>query len=86
MNWETILALLVGGTGIGGWISSILTRQSQKESNEVDLLDRAYKEITRLDKIIDKLKLIISNLETKVKELEEMVSNYEKQLKERNEK
>lgn len=102
MNWETILALLIGGTGIGGWISSILTRKSQKENNEVDLLDRAYTEINRLDDIIKELKeelksergdkrelkRIIKKLETKVKELLSEIDEYEKQLEEneRNEK
>lgn len=97
MNWETILALLIGGSGLGGWISSILSRRSQKESNDIDLLDRAYTEITRLDEIIDELKKelrnergdkrelkrIIDKLETKVQELKNEIDEYERQLDER---
>lgn len=49
------MALAIGSGGIGALVSAFFTRKSQKESTEIDLLDRAYKEISRLDKKIDEL-------------------------------
>lgn len=55
MNLESILLLFIGGGGVGALVSAFFTRKSQKESTEIDLLDRAYKEINRLDMKIDEL-------------------------------
>lgn len=55
MSVETVLALFIGGGGIGALVSAFFTRKSQRESTEIDLLDRAYKEISRLDMIIEEL-------------------------------
>lgn len=47
-----LLVVGTGGIGIGGIISAWLT---SKGKHKVDLLDRAYKEIGRLDEIIKDL-------------------------------
>ncbi len=49
MSLEAVLALLIGGGGLGAFITAWLTRLSDKDAHELQLLDRAYKEIERLD-------------------------------------
>lgn len=57
MGLQELLIVLIGGGGIGAIIAAIMTRQTAKDKNKIDLLDRAFKEIERL--------------ETKLKEAEE---------------
>lgn len=73
MNAETIIALIVGSGGFGALISAILTRKSKKESTEIDLLDRAYKEINRLDIVIDKLEEELSKEREDNRELRKII-------------
>jgi len=49
MGVQELLAVLIGGGGIGAIIAAIMTRQTAKDQNKIDLLDRAYKEIERLE-------------------------------------
>ncbi|MGH2064783.1 hypothetical protein ACRCJ1_00090 [Aerococcus sp. L_4] len=51
------MTVLIGGGGVGAIIAALMTRQTAKDQNKIDLLDRAFKEIERL--------------ETKLKEAEE---------------
>ena len=57
MGLNELLTVLIGGGGIGAIIAALMTRQTAKDQNKIDLLDRAFKEIERL--------------ETKLKEAEE---------------
>lgn len=57
MGLQELLTILIGGGGIGAIIAALMTRQTAKDQNKIDLLDRAFKEIERL--------------ETKLKEAEE---------------
>ena len=57
MGLQELLTVLIGGGGVGAIIAAIMTRQTAKDKNKIDLLDRAFKEIERL--------------ETKLKEAEE---------------
>lgn len=57
MGLQELLTVLIGGGGIGAIIAALMTRQTAKDQNKIDLLDRAFKEIERL--------------ETKLKEAEE---------------
>lgn len=57
MGFDDLLTVLIGGGGIGAIIAALMTRQTAKDKNKIDLLDRAFKEIERL--------------ETKLKEAEE---------------
>ena len=57
MGLQELLTVLIGGGGIGAIIAAVMTRQTAKDKNKIDLLDRAFKEIERL--------------ETKLKEAEE---------------
>lgn len=53
MDAPTIISLVLGSTVIGALISSLFTRQSAKETHDINLLDRAYKEIERLDGMVE---------------------------------
>lgn len=91
MSVEDLLRLLIGGggLGIGAIVSAWLTSRSKRE---VDLLDRSYKEITRLDEKIndleielkkekgdnDELRRIIKELRTSMELLRKDLKKYEK--------
>lgn len=88
MNIESIILLFVGGGGIGALISAWFTRKSEKESTEIDLLDRAYKEIGRLDAKIDELEKELKRerednheLERIIKEMRERMDELKRDLK-----
>lgn len=49
MGLQELLIVLIGGGGIGAIIAALMTRQTDKDKNKIDLLDRAYKEIERLE-------------------------------------
>ena len=49
MGLQELLTVLIGGGGVGAIIAAIMTRQTAKDQNKIDLLDRAYKEIERLE-------------------------------------
>lgn len=55
MDFNTLLALLIGSGGVGAVVSALLVRETSKESHKLDLLDKAYLEITRLDNKIEEL-------------------------------
>lgn len=49
MEVNELLTILIGGGGIGAIIAALMTRQTAKDQNKIDLLDRALKEIVRLE-------------------------------------
>ena len=49
MGVQELLTILIGGGGIGAIIAALMTRQTAKDQNKIDLLDRAFKEIERLE-------------------------------------
>lgn len=73
MTLENILLLFIGGGGIGAILSAWFTRKSNQESTEIDLLDRAYIEIGRLDGKIDALEAELREKKTKNAELERII-------------
>ena len=56
MTLSELVQLAAGSTVIGTIISVVFTRLTNKEKHDIDLLDRAYKEINRLDSIVKMLK------------------------------
>lgn len=54
MDVSTVIGLVLSSTVIGALISGAFTRISAKESNNINLLDRAYKEIERLDELVER--------------------------------
>ena len=82
MGLQELLTVLIGGGGIGAIIAALMTRQTAKDKNKIDLLDRAYKEIERLEGKIDELENELKNekqtnddLRKVLFELKEQVSN-----------
>lgn len=49
MGFNELLTVLIGGGGVGAIIAAVMTRQTAKDQNKIDLLDRALKEIVRLE-------------------------------------
>lgn len=49
MEVNELLTILIGGGGVGAIIAAIMTRETAKDKNKIDLLDRALKEIVRLE-------------------------------------
>lgn len=49
MELNELLTILIGGGSVGAIIASVMTRQTAKDQNKIDLLDRAFKEIERLE-------------------------------------
>lgn len=88
MGVQELLTILIGGGGIGAIIAALMTRQTAKDQNKIDLLDRAFKEIERLE---GKLKEAEEELEKKqnandelrklLVELKEQVSTLRIELK-----
>ena len=76
MLLENLLPVLLGSSGIGIVISSILTHNSENKKTDVQLLDRAQAEIIRID---EKLK----EAERRLTELEMELLSKEKQLLEK---
>ena len=82
MGLQELLTVLIGGGGIGAIIAALMTRQTAKDQNKIDLLDRAYKEIERLEAKIDELeeelrseRSMNDELRKVLNELKEQVSN-----------
>lgn len=49
MEVNELLTILIGGGGVGAIVAAIMTRETAKDKNKIDLLDRALKEIVRLE-------------------------------------
>ena len=49
MELNELLTILIGGGGVGAIIAAVMTRETAKDKNKIDLLDRAFKEIERLE-------------------------------------
>lgn len=93
MGLSELLTILLGGSGIGAIIAAVMTRQTAKDQNRLDLLDRTYREIERLEAKIKRLEAELEEEEVQndklrkvIAELKEQVSTLRieiKQLKER---
>lgn len=88
MGFQELLTVLISGGSIGAIIAAIMTRQTAKDQNKIDLLDRAYKEIERLENKIDELEIELKNergmndeLRKVLAELKEQVSTLRIELK-----
>lgn len=49
MEVNELLTILIGGGGVGAIVAAIMTRETAKDKNKIDLLDRALQEIVRLE-------------------------------------
>lgn len=73
MDFNTLLALLIGSGGVGAIVSAMLVRETSKEKHKVDLLDKAYLEITRLDNKIQELEEKLTHKNTENRELQLLI-------------
>lgn len=81
MDLTKILALLIGGGGIGSLVSAFLTRKTEKDKIEISLLDRAYEEINRLNEVTADLRNQLEESEGKNKQLKLTVEKLEKSIR-----
>jgi len=70
MDVNTVIGLVLSSTVIGALISGAFTRISEKENNNINLLDRAYKEIERLDAQVSERDGIIAEKDRIIAQLE----------------
>ena len=80
MGLQELLTVLIGGGGIGAIIAAIMTRQTAKDQNKIDLLDRAYKEIERLEAKIDELEEELRSERSMNDELRKVLNELKEQL------
>lgn len=80
MELNELLTVLIGGGGIGAIIAAIMTRQTAKDQNKIDLLDRAYKEIERLEAKIDELEEELRSERSMNDELRKVLNELKEQL------
>lgn len=78
MTWEVLVGLLIGGGGVTGLLSAYFTRKSSKEKNDIELLDRAYAEISRLDARIKELEAALDGEKEENRELKGIIDGLKK--------
>lgn len=78
MSVEWLIGLLIGGGGAAGILSAFFTRKSAKEKTDIDLLDRAYKEIERLDARIKELEEALAKSGKENEELKNIINEMKK--------
>lgn len=88
MEVNELLTILIGGGGVGAIIAAVMTRQTAKDQNKIDLLDRAFKEIERLEAKLkeaedelDKEQSMNYELRKVLADLKEQVNNLRIELK-----
>ena len=88
MEVNELLTILIGGGGVGAIIAAVMTRQTAKDQNKINLLDRAFKEIERLEAKLkeaedelDKEQNMNYELRKVLADLKEQVNNLRIELK-----
>ena len=88
MEVNELLTILIGGGGVGAIVAAVMTRQTAKDKNKIDLLDRALQEIVRLEAKLkeaedelDKEQDVNYELRRKLADLKEQVSVLLSELK-----
>ena len=88
MELNELLTILIGGGGVGAIIAAVMTRETAKDKNKIDLLDRAFKEIERLEAKLkeaedelDKEQNMNYELRRVLADLKEQVSTLRSELK-----
>ncbi len=80
MGLNELLTILIGGGGVGAIVAAVMTRQTAKDQNKIDLLDRAYKEIERLEAKIDELEEELRSERSMNDELRKVLNELKEQL------
>ena len=88
MEVNELLTILIGGGGVGAIVAAVMTRQTAKDKNKIDLLDRALQEIVRLEAKLkeaedelDKEQDVNYELRRVLADLKEQVSSLRSELK-----
>ncbi|GEK89991.1 hypothetical protein SAMN04488100_13132 [Alkalibacterium putridalgicola] len=82
METVELIYLKLGSSVVGAFVSSIFTRKSAKESNDIQLMDHLYVEIERLDTIVVTLREQLNGSEAKNEELQKLLEKTERELAE----
>ena len=80
MSFDDLLTVLIGGGGIGAIIAALMTRQTAKDQNKIDLLDRAYKEIERLEGKLKEAEEELEKEQNANEELRKVLSELKEQV------
>ena len=80
MGLQELLTVLIGGGGIGAIIAALMTRQTAKDKNKIDLLDRAYKEIERLETKLAEAEAELEKEQDTNDELRKVLSDLKEQV------
>lgn len=80
MSWEWLVGLLIGGGGAGTILSAYFTHKSNNQTHELNLLDRARKEIDRLDNKIKELEKEMDRKDEENDALKEIIQDLRNQM------
>lgn len=80
MDISELLAVLIGGGSVGAIIAAYMTRQTEKDQNKMDLLDRTYKEIERLEAKLREAEAEMEEKEEENYELRRVIFELKEQL------
>jgi len=75
MSLEWLVGILIGSGGAGAILSAYFTNKSNNQTHELNLLDRARKEIERLDIKIKELEKEIEDKEEENAELKKVIDD-----------
>lgn len=73
MTISEMVLWALGSGGLAAILSVFFVRKSSKEKNRIDLLDRAFKEIERLDEKVKELELEVEKKEEENDELRKVI-------------
>jgi len=79
MDVSTVIGLVLSSTVIGALISGVFTRVSAKETNDINLLDRTYKEIERLDEQVWERDRMLAEKDRMLAEKDRIIARLEKE-------
>lgn len=82
MSFEWLVGILIGGGGVGAVLSAYLTFISSNKTHELNLLDRARKEIDRLDLKIKELETEAENKDHENSSLKKIIEDLRSQMNE----
>ena len=80
MEVNELLTILIGGGGVGAIVAAIMTRETAKDKNKIDLLDRALQEIVRLEAKLKEAEDELDKEQTENYELRKVLTDLKEQV------
>ena len=80
MEVNELLTILIGGGGVGAIIAAVMTRETAKDKNKIDLLDRALQEIARLEAKLKEAEDELDKEQTENYELRKVLTDLKEQV------